>query len=90
MWFEPAAVSDFIGMFSWNGVGEASIQQGCSGFSKMRNNSELLSPKFTLKEDFSSGMVPRFNSEGEIAPETMTLIDRGKTSEYSCEFTDCC
>jgi len=78
VWFEPAAVSDFIGMFSWNGVGEASIQQGCSGFSKMRNNSELLSPKFTLKEDFSSGMVPRFNSEGEIAPETMTLIDRGK------------
>ena len=78
VWFEPAAVSDFIGMFSWNGVGEASIQQGCSGFSKMRNNSELLSPKFTLKEDFSLGMVPRFNSEGEIAPETMTLIDRGK------------
>ena len=78
VWFEPAAVSDFIGMFSWNGVGEASIQQGCSGFSKMRNNSEILSPKFTLKEDFSSGMVPRFNSEGEIAPETMTLIDRGK------------
>ena len=78
VWFEPAAVSDFIGMFSWNGVGEASIQQGCSSFSKMRNNSELLSSKFTLKEDFSSGMVPRFNSEGEIAPETMILIDRGR------------
>ena len=78
VWFEPAAVSDFIGMFSWNGLSEASIQQGCSGFGKMRNNSELLSPKFTLKEDFSSGMVPRFNSEGEIAPETMMLIDGGK------------
>ncbi len=78
VWFEPAAVSDFISMFSWNGLSEASIQQGCSGFSKMRNNSELLSPKFTLKEDFSSGMVPRFNSEGEVAPETMLLIDGGK------------
>lgn len=78
VWFEPAAVGDFIGMFSWNGLSEASIQQGCSGFGKMRNNSELLSPKFTLKEDFSSGMVPRFNSEGEIATEAMTLIDGGK------------
>ncbi len=78
VWFEPAAVGDFIGMFSWNGLSEASIQQGCSGFGKMRKNSELLSPKFTLKEDFSSGMVPRFNSEGEIAPEAMTLIDGGK------------
>ena len=78
VWFEPAAVGDFIGMFSWNGLSEASIQQGCSGFGKMRKNSELLSPKFTLKEDFSSGMVPRFNSEGEIAPETMTLIAGGK------------
>ncbi len=28
-WFEPAAVSDFIDMFSWNGISEASIRQGC-------------------------------------------------------------
>ena len=27
-WFEPAAVSDFLSMFSWNGISEASIQQG--------------------------------------------------------------
>ena len=33
-WFEPAAVSDFLSMFSWNGISEASIQQGCSGFGK--------------------------------------------------------
>ena len=37
-WFEPAAVSDFLSMFSWNGISEASIQQGCSGFGKMRND----------------------------------------------------
>jgi len=78
VWFEPAAVGDFVGMFSWNGLSEASIQQGCSGFGKMRSNNELLSPKFTLSEDFSSGMVPQFNSEGEIAPESLTLIHKGK------------
>ncbi len=80
VWFEPPAVGDFIGMFSWNGLSEASIQQGCSGFEKMRSNQDRLSPKFTLNEDFSSGMVPKFNSEGEIAPESLTLIEDGKLS----------
>ena len=37
-WFEPKAVADFIDMFSWNGISEASLQQGCSGFGKMRHN----------------------------------------------------
>lgn len=78
VWFEPAAVSDFIGMFSWNGLSEASIQQGCSGFGKMRLSNELLSPKFTLIEDFASGLVPRFNSEGEVAPESLVLINDGE------------
>jgi len=30
-----------------------------------------------LREDFSNGMVPRFNSEGEIAPEKLPLITGG-------------
>ena len=34
----PAGVADIIHMFSWGGVGEASIQQGNSSLSKMRKN----------------------------------------------------
>jgi len=78
VWFEPSAVSDFIGMLSWNGLSEASIQQGCSGFGKMRSSNKLLSPQFTLIEDFASGLVPRFNSEGEVAPESLILINEGE------------
>ena len=78
VWFEPAAVSDFIGMFSWNGLSEASIQQGCSCFGRMRMNQELLSPKFSLREDFSSGIMPKFNSEGETSPNKLDLIKEGK------------
>ena len=47
-WFESAAVSDFLGMFSWNGISEASLRQGCSGFGKMRHNDARLSPKFSV------------------------------------------
>ena len=77
-WFEPAAVADFLSMFSWNGISEASLQQGCSGFGKMRHDDTRLSPSFSIAEDFSSGLVPRFNSNGEISPDVLPLIQDGE------------
>ena len=73
----PAGVADIIDMFSWGGVGEASIQQGDSSLCKMRQNNIKISPCFTLSEDFTSGMVPRFNGNGELAPEKLDLILSG-------------
>ena len=73
----PAGVADIVGMFSWGGVGEASIQQGDSSLCKMRQNNVKMSPCFTLSEDFTSGIVPRFNSNGELAPEKLDLILAG-------------
>ena len=72
-----AGVADIINMFSWGGVGEASIQQGDSSLCKMRQNNVKISPCFTLSEDFTSGMVPRFNNNGELAPEKLDLILAG-------------
>ena len=77
-WFEPAAVSDFLSMFSWNGISEASIQQGCSGFGKMRNDGARLSSKFSISEDFSSGLVPKFNSDGEVSNKELKIISSGE------------
>jgi len=73
----PAGVSDIIDMFSWGGISESSLQQRDSALLKMRDENIKLSPCFSLKEDFSNGMVPRFNSEGEIAPESLSLIAKG-------------
>jgi predicted Zn-dependent protease len=73
----PAGVADIVGMFSWGGVGEASIQQGDSSLCKMRQNDVKMSPCFTLSEDFTSGIIPRFNSNGELAPEKLDLILAG-------------
>jgi len=64
-------------MCSWGGVGEASIQQGNSSLSKMRKNNVKLSPCFSLSEDFTTGLVPRFNGNGELAPEKLDLILSG-------------
>jgi len=76
-WFEAAAVADFLGMFSWNGISEASLRQGCSGFGRMRHEDVRLSPKFTIAEDFSQGFCPKFNSNGEVSPEFLSLINKG-------------
>lgn len=78
VYLAPAALNDLVRMFSWGAISEASIRQGDSPLRKVRAGTESFSPKFTLAEDFSLGFVPRFNSEGELAPETLALIKAGK------------
>lgn len=74
----PAAVFDLIQMMSWGCIGEASIRQGDSALRKMRSGEQRLSPLMNLFEDFSGGEVPRFNSEGELAPAKLALFSEGK------------
>jgi predicted Zn-dependent protease len=76
----PAALHDFVAMFSWACISEAAIQQGESALRLMRGTPGLtksLSPLFTLSEDFRGGEVPRFNGLGEMAPEVLPLIEHG-------------
>ena len=65
-------------MFSWNGLSELSMRTGESACLRMRNDGVTLSPRFTLAEDFSRGMVPRFNDSAEVAPQRIELIRAGK------------
>lgn len=76
-YFAPAATAELIGMLSWGGVSEASMQQGGSALAKLREGKSL-SPHLTLKENFSLGLVPRFNSLGEVAPEEVPLLVNGQ------------
>ncbi|MCH7733072.1 MAG: TldD/PmbA family protein [Candidatus Marinimicrobia bacterium] len=76
-WFAPSSVGDFLGMFSWYGLSEGTIRQGKSAFLKMHNDGAKLSEKFSISEDFTSGIVPRFNTEGEVASEKLELIKNG-------------
>jgi len=74
----PAAVAELMSILSWGSISESSHQQGGSCFSAMRRGEKKLSPKFTLKENFRSGLVPRFNELGEIAPLDLPLIESGE------------
>jgi len=73
----PAAVAELAGMLSWGGISEASLRQGDSALGKLRQG-RTLSPRFSLQENFSRGLVPRFNELGEVAPEQLPLIVEGQ------------
>ncbi|PSF32105.1 Zn-dependent protease [Aphanothece hegewaldii CCALA 016] len=73
----PDATAAILGMFSWGGVSESSMRQGESALAKLREG-KTLSPLFNLRENFTSGSVPRFNELGEIAPDEIPIIVEGK------------
>ena len=76
-YFAPAAVGDLLAMLSWGAVGEADIQQGNSALAALSRQEKQLSPRFSLKENFQRGLVPRFNELGEIAAPELPVIEKG-------------
>ncbi len=74
----PSALADIVGMFSWNGISEASLQRGDSALAALQRGDKQLSPRFSLSENFRHGLVPRFNEWGEVAPVELPLIAAGQ------------
>ena len=74
----PAAVADLLNMLSWDGISENAMQQGNSALLKMRRDNKRWSYRFTLRENFTAGLVPCFNELGETAPEILPLIVEGE------------
>ncbi|MBD0266207.1 MAG: TldD/PmbA family protein, partial [Tolypothrix sp. Co-bin9] len=76
-YFAPAAVADLLAMLSWGAVSEADIQQGNSALAALSRQEKQLSPRFSLKENFQRGLVPRFNELGEMAAPELPVIEKG-------------
>ena len=74
----PAAVQDLLSMFSWEGISEAAIRQGSSPFQKLRSGERTFSAKLNVQENFAQNEIPRFNDQGELAPEVFSLIENGQ------------
>lgn len=73
----PYALTDVVEFFSWNGFGERAMQQGESAYLALKEGREHFSEAFNLMQDFSIGVEPAFNGEGEAAPEKLTVIEKG-------------
>ena len=44
----------------------------------MRHEDIRLSSKFSISEDFSPGFCPKFNSDGEVSDDSLSLIKKGE------------
>jgi predicted Zn-dependent protease len=74
----PEALFEVLPFFSWSGLSERQIREGESAYIALREGRKSFSPAFSLSQDFSLGVEPRFNEAGDLAPERLVLIDRGK------------
>ena len=74
----PGAVDELLGMLSWGGVSRAAYEMGHCALEKLFKGEKKLNAKINLWEDFSLGLVPRFNEQGEVFVEKMPIIERGE------------
>ncbi len=82
VYLAPSAINELLGTLSWGGVSMGAHQQGSGSLKDLWQKKKSLSPKFTLKEDFSLGLSPRFNDSGEVAPAELTLIENGELKNF--------
>lgn len=78
----PSAVNELVGTLSWGGVSMSAHKQGNGSLKDLWQQKKKLSPKFTLEEDFSLGLSPRFNEAGEVAPARLALIEQGEFKNF--------
>jgi len=76
-YFAPAAFADLLGMMSWGALSAAAWKQGRSPFKKLIEKELQLSPLLSVAENFGMGLTPRFNDVGEVAPQSLDLIEAG-------------
>ncbi|MDP2792025.1 MAG: metallopeptidase TldD-related protein [Rectinemataceae bacterium] len=78
VYIAPDALAEFMAFFSWNGLSERQMREGESAWIALKDGRSSLSPRFGLTQDFGLGVQPRFNELGEVAPERLSLIERGR------------
>ncbi|HOZ71717.1 MAG TPA: metallopeptidase TldD-related protein [Spirochaetales bacterium] len=71
------ALAEVVTFFSWNGFGERGLRQGESAYIALREGRESMSPRFGFSQDFSLGVEPAFNDDGELAPERLEIVSGG-------------
>jgi predicted Zn-dependent protease len=74
----PMALSSLCGMMAWGALSGAAWKQGHSPFKKLADGEKHLSPLLSFRENFGLGLTPRFNERGEVAPSSLSLVEKGE------------
>ena len=82
VYLAPSAVNELLVTLAWGGVSMSAHKQGSAPLKDLWEKKKNMSPKFTLKEDFSLGLTPRFNTTGEVSPMELPLIEKGEFKNF--------
>ncbi len=77
VYLSPDALSEIIGMLSWNGLGLKSHRTKQTMLIKMVTEGLKLHPSVTLRENTKDGVAQNFQSMGFIKPDSVTMIEKG-------------
>lgn len=77
VYLAPAAMEEIMGMLSWGGFGLAEHCTATTPLIKMVEQGVRLNPTVTLTENSAEGLAPRFQGEGFVKPDSVTLIGAG-------------
>ena len=80
-YFAPHAVSDILDLLSHGAFSEGAYRQGPSPLGHAKKGTSL-SPLLNIAEDFTDGLVPRFNTYGELSPAHLRLVSEGKLESF--------
>lgn len=82
VYLAPSAVHELLGTLSWGAMSMHYFKSGNGSFDEYWNKKATLSNKFSLIEDFTLGLSPKFNSMGEVAPEKLEIFKNGEMKNY--------
>ena len=80
----PSATSELLNMFSWGAVSEGALQRNDSPLCALRRGEKQFSKLFSLSENYQLGLSPRFTGVGELSPEVVPLIEKGRFIQALC------
>lgn len=84
-YFSSSAVATLLEGLSDMGFGSReAYQRGQSPLKRLIDKNEILSPSFSLRENFTSGQTPRFNELGEVCDEVIDVINQGQFKNLLC------
>ncbi len=74
----PSALKEILDLLRWHALSTGAYKRGESPFTELIEKRKTLSPKFSMTEDYSLGLSPKFNERGEVFADQMPIIEKGE------------
>lgn len=81
VYLAPTALAELVELLSWGGFGLKSHRTRQTPLLKMIAGERRLNPALTVRENTADGLSPRFQSQGFLRPDRVTMIDGGSFSD---------